>query len=167
MDGEDELLTAVHDAHADELYRYVLRRTGDAEEARDVVQETLLRAWRHPEILERSEDAVRAWLYTVARNLAVDHLRSARRARERATDRLPDQPERDRTQAVLDAWLVADALAALTPEHRAAVVAAYYQGHTVAEIAAAQGLPPGTVKSRLHYGLRALRLALQENGVTA
>ncbi|GAB4083859.1 sigma-70 family RNA polymerase sigma factor [Myceligenerans cantabricum] len=167
MGTEDELLEAVHDSHAGALYRYVVRRTDDEEEARDVVQETLLRAWRHPEVLQRSEEAVRAWLFTVARNLVVDHLRSARRTREHATASVPDRDERDRTQAVLDSWLVADALVSLSPDHRAVVVGAYYGGRSVAELATEIGIPPGTVKSRLHYGLRALRLALQEKGVTS
>ncbi|MFC8798981.1 sigma-70 family RNA polymerase sigma factor [Promicromonospora sp. NPDC057138] len=165
--AEDELLAAVHDTHAGALYRYVVRRTGDEEEARDVVQETLLRAWRHPEVLERSEEHVRAWLFTVARNLTVDHLRSARRTRERATGHVPDREERDTTQAVLDSWLVADALVSLSPAHRAVVVGAYYGGRSVAELATELSIAPGTVKSRLHYGLRALRLALQEKGVTS
>ncbi|WP_129784796.1 MULTISPECIES: sigma-70 family RNA polymerase sigma factor [Promicromonospora] len=166
MGAEDELLAAVHDTHAGALYRYVVRRTGDEEEARDVVQETLLRAWRHPEVLERSEEHVRAWLFTVARNLVVDHLRSARRNREH-TGHVPDREERDATQAVLDSWLVADALVSLSPAHRAVVVGAYYGGRSVAELATELGIAPGTVKSRLHYGLRALRLALQEKGVTS
>jgi len=165
--AEDKLLAAVHDTHAGALYRYVVRRTGDEEEARDVVQETLLRAWRHPEVLERSEEAVRAWLFTVARNLCVDHLRSARRTRESATGHVPDREERDSTQEVLDSWLVADALVSLSPAHRAVVVGAYYGGRSVAELATELGIAPGTVKSRLHYGLRALRLALQEKGVTS
>ena len=149
--AEDNLLAAVHDTHAGALYRYVVRRTGDEEEARDVVQETLLRAW----------------LFTVARNLTDDHLRSARRTRERATGHVPDREERDTTQAVLDSWLVADALVSLSPAHRAVVVGAYYGGRSVAELATELGIAPGTVKSRLHYGLRALRLALQEKGVTS
>jgi RNA polymerase sigma-70 factor (ECF subfamily) len=72
----------------------------------------------------------------------------------------------DTSGAVLDRWLIADALRMLTPEHRAVIVASYYQGRPVAEIARALRLPEGTVKSRLHYGLRSLRLILQEKGVT-
>jgi RNA polymerase sigma-70 factor (ECF subfamily) len=68
---------------------------------------------------------------------------------------------------VLDSWLVADALVSLSPAHRAVVVGAYYGGRSVAELATELGIAPGTVKSRLHYGLRALRLALQEKGVTS
>ena len=76
-------------------------------------------------------------------------------------------PTPDGTQAVLDAWLVADALTGLSAEHRAVVVGAYYGGRSVAELARENQIPEGTVKSRLHYGLRALRLALQERGVTS
>lgn len=159
----DELLRGVHGI---ELHRYVARMTDDAR-AQDVVQETLLRAWRHPDVLTRPENSVRAWLFTVARNLVVDDVRSAHRRRELATDRVPDAATPDGTQRVLDAWLVADALEGLTPEHRAVVVGAYYGGRSVAELADEHGVPPGTVKSRLHYALRALRLALQEKGVSS
>lgn len=162
----DELLRAVHAAHADALHRYVARLT-DAARAQDVVQETLLRAWRHPDVLTRPEASVRAWLFTVARHLVVDDARSAARRRELPTDDVPDAATSDGTQAALDRWLVTDALASLSDDHRAVVVGAYYGGRSVAELAAEQGVPPGTVKSRLHYGLRALRLALQERGVTS
>ena len=167
MTADDELLAAVHEAHAAALHRYVARLVHDDVQAQDVVQETLLRVWRHPEVLERSSDSVRAWMFTVARNLAVDHLRSARQTRERVSDHLPEPAGPDHTQAVLDAWLVADALVSLSPEHRAVVVGAYYRGRSVAELADEEGVPPGTVKSRMHYALRALRLALQEKGVTS
>jgi len=163
----DELLRSLHAAHAASLQRYVQRMTRNDALAQDVVQETLLRAWRHPEVMERSDDSVRAWLFTVARNLVVDDARSARHARELTTDSVPEQPGRDATQAILDAWLVSDALVGLTPEHRAVVVGAYYRGLSVAEMADEQDVPPGTIKSRLHYGLRAMRLALQEKGVTS
>ena len=167
--GDDriELLRALHDEHAPALRRYVVRLTRDTAFADDVVQETLLRAWRRPEVLDQSESSARAWLFTVARNLVIDDWRSARSQHEISTDALPERTSVDHTDAVLDAWLVADALAGLSEDHRAVVVSAYYQGHSVAETAEALDIPAGTVKSRLHYALRALRLALQEKGVTA
>lgn len=167
MTADDELLRGVHDAHSDSLYRYVVSRTGDADEARDVVQETLLRAWRHPDVLRRPDDGVRAFLFTTARNLIIDDLRSLRRRREHTSESPPDQSKADETQAVLDSRVLADAILALTPDHRAVVVGAYYGNKSVTELAREIDVPPGTVKSRLHYGLRALRLALQEKGVTS
>lgn len=117
----DDLLAAVHDRHGAELHRYVAAMAGEAR-APDAVQETLLRAWRHPEVLTRPEESVRAWLFTVARNLVVDSARSAWRRRELSTDEVPDSGVADRTQEVLDAWLVADALVELSDEHREVVV---------------------------------------------
>ena len=165
-DDQAELLRALHDAHGPALFRYVLRLTRDHGLAQDVVQEALLRAWRRPAILEQSDEAARAWLFTVARNLVIDDRRSARHTHEFPTDRLPESVGEDMTGPVLDAWLIADALASLSVEHRTAVVSAYYLGQTVAEIARREAVPEGTVKSRLHYALRAMRLALQERGVT-
>lgn len=163
---QSELLRALHDTHGPALFRYVLRITGDYTFAEDIVQESLLRAWKNPAILEQSDESARAWLFTVARNLVIDDRRSARHTREIITDELPDVPSPDRTESVLDTWLLSDALLSLSLQHRGAVVSAYYLGHTVAEIAHQQGVPEGTVKSRLHYALRALRLALQERGIT-
>jgi RNA polymerase sigma-70 factor (ECF subfamily) len=140
--------------------------------ARDVVQDVLLRAWRHPEIAGSDDErATRAWLFTVTRNLVIDRWRSAAHRYETVTDaqtlaeRAPARE--DASSTVLDRWLIADALAGLSPEHRAVIVAAYYEGRPAAEIARTLGVPEGTVKSRLHYGLRSLRLLLQEKGVTA
>jgi RNA polymerase sigma-70 factor (ECF subfamily) len=79
---------------------------------------------------------------------------------------MPERVRSDPTESVLDSWLVADALSKLTPDHRAVIVRAYYMGQSVAELAAALNVPKGTIRSRMHYGLRALRLVLQERGVT-
>ena len=161
-----ELLRALHDAHGPALSRFLLRITGDYSFAEDVAQESLLRAWKRPEILEQSDESVRAWLFTVARNLVIDDRRSARHTREIVTDALPEIPTVDMTEKIFDTWVLSDALASLSLQHRQAVVSAYYLGDTVAEIARQEGVPEGTVKSRLHYALRALRLALQERGIT-
>ena len=72
----------------------------------------------------------------------------------------------DLTDALFEAILIEEALASLSTDHRTVIVRAYYGGLPVAEIAHELDIPAGTVKSRLHYGLRALRLALQEKGVT-
>jgi RNA polymerase sigma-70 factor, ECF subfamily len=160
------LLRAIHDLHSQALLRYVLRLTrGDMPFAEDVVQESLLRLWRKPEILQQSGESARAWLFTVARNLVIDDRRSARYSRELQTDDMPERPSLDAIGPAVDKWIVADALKSLSPDHRTAIVRAYYLGQTVADIAREEQIPEGTVKSRLHYALRALRIALQERGV--
>ena len=160
------LLRAIHDAHSQELLRYVLRLTrGDMQFAEDVVQESLLRLWGNPSCWQHCTDGVRAWLFTVARNQVIDDRRSARYARELQKDSVPERSSPDEFGPAFDKWILSDALMSLSADHRVAVVRAYYLGQTVADIAAHERIPEGTVKSRLHYALRALRIALQERGV--
>ena len=165
-DERAALLRAVHDEHGQALLRYVMRLTnGDTQFAEDVVQEALLRLWRKPEMLVQPSESVRPWLFTVARNLVIDDRRTARHNRELSTDVVPEQRPVDAIDPAFDKWILSDALLSLSKEHRTAIVRAYYLGQTVAQIASEEQIPEGTVKSRLHYALRALRIALQERGV--
>jgi len=167
--AEAALMTALYEEHAAPLWRYALRLTGDASRAEDVVQETLLRAWQHPEVITDSERSPRAWMFTVARNMIIDERRSPRfRNFGGSLDEsgAPEQSAPDEVDAALDRMLIADAMAQMSPDHRAVVERSYYRGWTTAQIAADLGIAEGTVKSRLHYAMRALRLSLQEMGVT-
>jgi RNA polymerase sigma-70 factor (ECF subfamily) len=167
-DLDEQLMRTACEQHADALWSFCLRLTrGDASRAEDIAQETLLRAWKHPSVLGREPDGVRAWLFTVARNVSIDSWRARSVRPEESTD--PHDLEivtQDRTDDLLQQWLVVDALRSLSPDHRAAIVECYSGGRTTVEAAERLGVPPGTVKSRLHYGMRALRLALEERGVT-
>jgi RNA polymerase sigma-70 factor (ECF subfamily) len=162
-------MTQLYDQHGGPLLAYALQLTGgDRHRAEDVVQETLLRAWRHPEALEPHRGSPRAWLRTVARNIAFDEHR-ARQSRPREVgielaDRASDAAD-DAIDRALEAWIVAEALESLTPAHRQVLVETFYRGGSVADASAALGVPPGTVKSRTYYALRALRGALVERGV--
>ena len=157
--------------HAGVLLGYVRRLVGgDTNRAEDVVQETLLRAWQHPEALRSGRtdgSSVRAWLLTVARHLVIDG-EQRRKARPHEVELVPgneravDEPA---FEQVLAAWEVADALSALSAEHRAVIVELYYRDRSVAEAARQLGVPEGTVKSRAYYALRALRAACEERGV--
>lgn len=95
-----------------------------------------------------------------------DEHRSARSQREIGMSSTPERAAPDSSDCALDAWMMGDALARLSPDHRAVLVLGYYRGMSTNQIADELGIPEGTVKSRMHYGLRALRLALQEMGVT-
>jgi RNA polymerase sigma-70 factor (ECF subfamily) len=167
--ADEDLIRALYEAHASALFGFVLRLLdGDRQAAEDVVQETLLRAWRHPEALAAERGDIRPWLWTVARRLVIDGVRARRvRPAEVPHQMLASLPAEDELDSALQAWQVADALATLTPDHRAVVVETYYRGRSVAETAAVLGIPVGTVKSRAYYALRALRLVLTERGVTA
>jgi RNA polymerase sigma-70 factor (ECF subfamily) len=165
-DDDATRLAALYDAHAAPVWRYVVHLTGDRAGADDVVQETLLRAWRTPRIMAQAPESARSWMFTVARHLVIDDVRSARRRREIGVAEPPETSTSDATDALFEAILIEEALAALSADHRAVVIRAYFGALTVAEIADDLDIPQGTVKSRLHYGLRALRLALQEKGVT-
>jgi RNA polymerase sigma-70 factor, ECF subfamily len=167
-DTGERTLRALYDAHAAALLAYAVRLCdGDRARAEDVVQETLVRAWRNLADLDPDAGPVRPWLFTVAHHLAID----AHRARRARPPEVPDTalssvPALDDLAGALDRIVVTDALHALSADHRAVIVETYYRGLTVNEAAAALGIPPGTVKSRCYYALRALKLALVERGVT-
>ncbi|MFZ3469030.1 sigma-70 family RNA polymerase sigma factor [Streptomyces sp. 4.24] len=154
-------LARLHREHGKALQGFLLGLTfGDRHRAEDLLQETLFRAWKHPEALESGAHASpRPWLYTVARRVAID-ARRARLARpaEVGPDGLEHSPaDEDRTErsaAVLD---VREALRSLSSDHRAVLLQIYFHGASVCEAAEALGVPAGTVKSRTHYALRALR----------
>jgi RNA polymerase sigma-70 factor, ECF subfamily len=167
-DDDAELLRALQTEHGAALFAHALRLTdGDRHRAEDLVQETFLRAWQHPQTLDPERGSVRSWLFTTARNLAIDawRRRSARVA-EVYTTTPPEPPAIDETDRAVESWLVAEALRQLSDAHRAVLIECFYQGRSVAEAAARLGIPPGTVKSRTYYALRQLRLALEELGVT-
>jgi RNA polymerase sigma-70 factor (ECF subfamily) len=167
-DPDTALMRGLYDEYAAALWRYALRLTGDRARADDVVQETLLRAWQHPEITHDSERSARAWLFTVARNMIIDERRSSRFRNELSSLDGQGATERagpDELDAALNQLLIRDALAQLSPEHRGVIWRSYYLGWTTAQIADDLQTAEGTVKSRLHYALRALRLTLREMGV--
>jgi RNA polymerase sigma-70 factor (ECF subfamily) len=165
--SQADLMQELHDEHAAALWGYCVRLTnGDRPRAQDVVQETLLRAWRNPKILDQTEGSARAWLFTVARNLVIDEWRTRRAQLEVTTAEPPERaPVGDETDQLLQSWVVADALSRLSEDHRLVLMECYYRGRSVAEAARRLDIPEGTVKSRTHYALRALRLALEEMGV--
>src|SRR5690242_5485016 len=132
--GDDEdLLRALHDEHGEALFAHALRLTGgDRQRAEDLVQETLVRAWQHPEALDPERGSVRAWLFTTARNLAIDAWRRrSSRVGEVVTDTLPEPPGEDETDRTVEAWLIADALGKLSPVHRQVLVECFYRGRSV------------------------------------
>ena len=157
-----EQLGDLFDAHQARLYRMARRMSGDAEEARDLVQETFLRAARRPGSLPPSEPGREAWLVRTLVNLCRDR-RRRRRVRETsppepapAASRFPD-PE----SAAVARVVVESALAQLPPRRRAVVVLHELEERGVAEIAALLGVARVTVRWHLSAGRQELRRILQ------
>nr|WP_260867962.1 sigma-70 family RNA polymerase sigma factor [Streptomyces sp. SAJ15] len=166
---EDELMRALYQEHAGPLLAFVLRLVaGDRHRAEDVVQETLLRAWRNADQLKNATGSVRPWLVTVARRIVIDGHRS-RQSRPQEVDPTPLEaiPAADEIDRALRLMTISDALGDLTDAHREALVETYFKGRTVNEAAEVLRVPAGTVRSRVFYALRSMRLSLEERGVTA
>lgn len=167
-DTEEAEIRSAYAAHGSELYRFALRQLGDAGAAEDVVQEVFLRAWRSSSSFDPAVASLRVWLFAIARNVVIDH---ARRAAVRPWQAViaPDAGFEPRTlpfdDQILDSWLVEEALRRITEPHRVAIVEIHLRGRSPAEVAAEQGVPIGTMRSRIFYGLKALRLAMEEMGV--
>jgi RNA polymerase sigma-70 factor (ECF subfamily) len=159
--SDETLVRTLYQEHGRSLLAYATRLTGDRAAAEDVVQETLIRAWKHAASMLNEKGSVRGWLLTVARNIITDRVR-AKAARPTEVAESPTTPpvERDHAQGVVDSMAVMGALDRLSPEHRDVLVELYYRGRTVTEAAEALGVPPGTVKSRSYYALRAMRAVM-------
>ncbi|MEU9980053.1 sigma-70 family RNA polymerase sigma factor [Streptomyces sp. NPDC050856] len=166
---DEELMRALYREHAGPLLAYVLRLVaGDRQRAEDVVQETLIRAWKNAGQLNRATGSVRPWLVTVARRIVIDGHRS-RQARPQEVDPSPLEvmPAEDEIDKALWLMTLSDALDDLTPAHREVLVETYFKGRTVNEAAETLGIPSGTVRSRVFYALRSMKLALEERGISA
>ena len=150
--------------HLTPLYRLAAAMVGP-EEARDVTQETLVSAWRELHKLHRAEK-LEAWLRSILMNRARNVLRSRRRHPVVAYEPIAEHHVGHFEEPMVGLhgqWAVEDALAKLRPEERAVVVLHYLADLTLRQVAETLGIREGTVKSRLHAGLRALRLHFAED----
>ena len=165
--ADDALICALYAEHGRLLLGYAYRLTRDRYLSQDIVQETLLRAWRASDKLSNQRGSIRGWLFTVARNVAVD-LARARGARptevsaDLAGSASTVAVENDHAENVTNSIVVADALGRLSREHRDALIEVYFRGKTASEASVTLGIPIGTVKSRVYHALRALRVSLGE-----
>lgn len=169
----DDALRRAYDEHASELYRFALRAGGDRGGAEDVVQEVFLRAWRASDRYDPALSSMRTWLFAIARNVIIDASR-ARAARpftavvaDDAAPEAVDERSGEVFDQVLSRSLLEVALRSVGEEHRYVVVETYLRGRAPADVAKELGVPPGTVRSRLFYALKAVRAAMEELGVTA
>jgi RNA polymerase sigma-70 factor (ECF subfamily) len=164
-DGDaDAFLRALYAEHSAHLRAHVGRMLYDPQLAEDVIQETMLRAWRKSDTLSPERGSIGGWLIRVAHNIAIDRLR-ARRARPAEVDEAHADAGTwsvtDHAEATVNSVYVARALQRLSRGHRAVLHEVYFADRTCAEAAAVLGIPVGTVKSRLYHALRRLREAIE------
>jgi RNA polymerase sigma-70 factor, ECF subfamily len=167
--GDDVVLTELYRTYHSPLLSFVLRLTaGDRQLAEDVVQETMVRAWQHVGQLDRAQSSLMPWLATVARRIVIDDQRRKRaRPAETGEGMLENASVADGTDTLLRSMMITQALQALSPAHRQILNETILRDRTVNEAAEILGIPVGTVKSRVYYALRALRVVLDERGVSA
>ena len=168
--AHEDGIKAAYAAHGGELYRAARRLTGDTHHAEELVQETFLRAWRAADRFDERLGSLRTWLFGILRNLAIDHARAEAVRPLRAADPAAvlgaDETTADEIDRVLLAWQVEEALSRVSADHRRVLIDVHLRGRGIADVATELGVPVGTVKSRVYYGLRALRVALEELGWT-
>jgi RNA polymerase sigma-70 factor (ECF subfamily) len=165
----EEGARALYRTYGDELYRFALARLRDPALAEEIVQDVILRAWRHQDRFDPKRASQRTWLFEIARNLTTDahRRRSARPLASVNGDAAPDRAEPgDPYGEAVDRWHVEAALAGLRPEHREVIQLVHYEGLTLDQAAERAQIPVGTAKSRCFYALRSLRGLLAEPGVT-
>ena len=160
--ADEALVRSLFTEHGRAMLAYATHLTRDRATAEDVVQEALVRAWRHPDSLNNTKGSVRGWLLTVVRNLVTDQIRARNRRAPEVPEAAPEVAVADdHADQVVNSVVVVDALSRLSDEHREVLEQIYLLGSTVAETAQALSIPVGTVKSRSYYALRALRAAHQ------
>ena len=163
--ADDEGMRTAVNAFSGEMFGFALRALGDRGQAEDAVQETFVRAWRALRRFDPALGSQRTWLFAILRNVLID---ASRRRTERPV--VIDGLEaigaaiEDQIDGLLRSWVMEEALNRLTPEHRYAVVQVSYQGRAAVDLAVELSVPESTVRTRLFYGLKALRLALDELG---
>ncbi|MGM0575463.1 MAG: RNA polymerase sigma factor [Myxococcota bacterium] len=178
LEGDANAFQELVRRHGQKVYNFILRHTGDRPLAEDLVQDTFLRVVHRADTFRR-QARFTTWLYTIARNLCIDHARKAKHRRHlaldaplrrdeqggatlldrvEAPDPLPDSRTRDRRfREALRA-----ALDALPGEQREVFIMREYDGLKFREIAEVVGVPENTIKSRMRYALQGLRAALAE-----
>jgi RNA polymerase sigma-70 factor (ECF subfamily) len=149
-----------YDRYARTVFNLLLRIIRDAPMAEELLQDTFWQIWQKADQFA-GRGAAAAWLMRIARNRALDHLRSRRRhvqayeATLEHLDHVASTPRQTTEQAVEQGWLqqdIAAALSQLPNEQRACLELAYFEGLSQTEIAAHTHLPVGTIKTRLRIG---------------
>jgi RNA polymerase sigma-70 factor, ECF subfamily len=170
MASEVNDLRVLYDAHGSEIFRFCTRTLGDRSLAEEATQECFLKAWRARDRWNQELGSVRTWLFSIARNVCID-LARARSVRPVVAGGVePESAVGQRAidasgyDHLLDSWMLEEGLRRIRDEQRIAIVETYVKGRPYGEVAQELGVPDGTVRTRVFYGLKALRVALEEMG---
>ncbi|MEV6715243.1 sigma-70 family RNA polymerase sigma factor [Lentzea sp. NPDC051208] len=168
--GGDAGFEELYSLHAPELHRFALRQLGDDCAAEEVVQEVFLRAWRSADGFRPELATVRVWLFAIARNVVIDEVRSRlrddkRMAAARAAAAEAGEVSKDFVRTTIDGRLVRMGLSRINADQRAAVVETHLRGRSYRDVAAELEVPQATLRSRVHFGLKALRSVMADMGV--
>jgi RNA polymerase sigma-70 factor (ECF subfamily) len=158
--GDESAMSDLYGRYSGIVYGVALRVLGSTAAAEDVLQEVFLQLWRNPQAFDSDRGKLAPWLAVIARNRAIDLLR--KRPMEEGIDELPISTGvnlEDEASERMAIDKVRGVLTQLPAEQRKALEMAYFEGMTHTEIAAKMGDPLGTVKTRIRYGLMALRKA--------
>ena len=163
---DQESFGTLFDYYAPRVKAYLKRLGAPDGQAEDIVQEVMLTVWRKADSYDPAKAGVGTWIFTIARNLRIDHLRRDRRPRldpedPRLTPDAPPQPDEE-IESRHEQDQVRQALQALPEDQARVVTMAFYDGKSHGEIATALSIPLGTVKSRLRLAFRRVRGLLGE-----
>ncbi|MFI7080161.1 sigma-70 family RNA polymerase sigma factor [Micromonospora sp. NPDC049903] len=159
----EDLMRELHRDNGGVLLHYLRRLTppGSPCSAEDLLQETMLRAWRSLDQMPPGPEPQRRWLFTVARRLAIDaYRRRQRRPVEVGLAEADLAHPVNAAETAIASLTLRRAVGELGATHRSVLLELYVHGHSIDEAAAALGIPAGTVKSRAHYAIRHLRHSL-------
>jgi len=163
--GNDDAVRTLYGRFGRPVYALGLRLLGNRESAEELTQDVFLTAWRKAARFDASRGRLSTWLMTIAHNLAVDRLR-----RETGVSRptlvlvedVPDVAVGDEEDVVMERDAAVRALSTLSEAERRLLARAYFRGLTAREIAEADGIPLGTVKTRLRAALIRVRRANED-----
>jgi RNA polymerase sigma-70 factor (ECF subfamily) len=168
--GDEEAVRTLYARFGRSVYTLGFRLLGSNEGAEELTQDVFLTAWRKGSRFDASRGRLSTWLMAIAHNMAVDRLRHDRGAARPSLvfmDELPEPPPTDEEVGWIERDQARRALAGLSPAERRLLSQAYFHGWTAREIAEAEGIPLGTVKTRLRTALIKLRRAGAEEARAA
>jgi RNA polymerase sigma-70 factor, ECF subfamily len=157
--GDRDAFASLATSHVDRCYALAYRILRDPHRAQDASQQALLGAWRDLPTL-RDPERFDAWLNRLVVNACYAESRGTRRWNARPLLLTIQTIQPDPASSIADRDWLEDAFRRLSPEHRAVVVLHHHLGYPLTEIATTLGIPVGTARSRLHYAVRQLRIAL-------